>query len=335
MVVEQYPIESLAVSDPGIPTLTAVLDQDTMGKHVGPDVPRKAIRLQILKHHPGSRCTFEIVWETAEGRGDVVGKVYANDRSDVYRTMVEIMGSGFDLGGAYAIPRPLAYVPELRLLLQEKVSGLRAKQVFLTGSRCERERACIRCAEWLVKYHTTAPRSGMVVDSARDMESIQRWSCRIGTLGKPYASLAGQLSEHLEQGAPLASRRMITCPGHGSYNCNQIILAQARTIVLDWDTYDLADPCRDVARFLVSLQRLAFKYFESIHALDAEAEMFLRTYETLSPFKVRANLPWYRAFTCLKLAKYEVNRPVCTLREGIELLLREGLHVAGVGEIAR
>jgi len=49
------------------------------------------------------------------------------------------------------------------------------------------------------------------------------------------------------------------CAGHGSYNCNQIILTEERTITFDWDSYDVADPGRGVARFLVALQRLAFK----------------------------------------------------------------------------
>jgi hypothetical protein len=35
----------------------------------------------------------------------------------------------------------------------------------------------------------------------------------------------------------------------------------------------------------------------------------------------------YRALTCLRLAKYEANRPLETWAEGIEALLGEGLRV--------
>ena len=45
---------------------------------------------------------------------------------------------------------------------------------------------------------------------------------------------------------------------HGAYR-QQIILTEERTITFDWDSYDVADPGRGVARFLVALQRLAFK----------------------------------------------------------------------------
>jgi hypothetical protein len=85
-----------------------------------------------------------------------------------------------------------------------------------------------------------------------------------------------------------------------------------------------------VARFVVALQRLAFKYLGSIRALDAAVEVFLTTYQALVPFKIAAaNLAWYRAFTCLRLSKYEANRPVCTFRDGIEALLGEGLRTFG------
>ena len=145
-------------------------------------------------------------------------------------------------------------------------------------------------------------------------------------MGALFACQVKHLSKRLEEEAASANGREL-CAGHGSYNCNQIILAADRTITFDWDSYDVADPCRDVARFTVALQRLAFKYLGSIRALDPAVEVFLNTYKTLSPFEVDANLAWYRALTCLRLAKYEANRPVCTFREGIEALLSEGLRV--------
>src|SRR5205807_8653582 len=95
----------------------------------------------------------------------------------------------------------------------------------------------------------------------------------------------------------------------------------------DRDSRDGADPCRDVATFAGARQRLASKYMGSIRALDGIAEIFLKTYQTLSPFDVPANLPWYRALTCLRLSKYDATRPVCTSRDGIQALLSEGLRV--------
>jgi aminoglycoside phosphotransferase (APT) family kinase protein len=283
------------------------------------------LKFQILKHHPGSRCTFEIAMETANGWGWVVGKVYAVDRPDVYRTMQEIQRAGFGLQEELSIPQPLAYLPGLRLLLQEKVPGQRAKQVFLIGSERDGTKASVRCARWLAKFHALGPRSGDVSEPIGQLHSIARWSRSIAKLGQPLAAMAERLSRRLEEEVAEA-RGTARCAGHGSFNCNQIILTEDRTIAFDWDSYDLADPCRDVARFLVALQRLAFKYLGSIRALDGIAEVFLKTYQALSPFEVAENLPWYRALACLRLSFYEADRPVCILRDGIEALLSEGMR---------
>src|SRR2546422_6065147 len=328
---ESRAVPSTAIIDPGLPTLPEVFDPATIAEQLACVLPAhwgsvQDVQVRIVKHHPGSRCTFEIAARTARGERSLIGKVYASDRSDVYRAMGAIRRSGFGPEHAFSIPEPLAYVPELRLLLQEKVEGPRAKQIFLTGDEHDRVGAAERSARWLAKFHAIAPRSARVFDLSNHMDAVERWAQTVARLGEPFASQARKLFRRLEEGAASTNGREL-CAGQGSYNCNQIILTKDRTITFDWDGHDVADPSRDVARFIVALQRLALKYLGSIRALDAVAEVFLKTYQALNPVEISATLSLYRGLTCLRLAKYEANRPVCTLREGIEALLAEGLRV--------
>ena len=331
---ELQSIESREIWDPEIPTLSSVLDQATMRQCLRQVICRRCdateeIRFQILKHHPGSRCTLDIAFLTARGWDSLIGKVYAIDRPDVYHAMVAINQAGFQPEHLFSIPKPLAYIPDLRLLLQEKCQGRRAKEVFLTGNDGERTGAAERCAEWLAEFHAMGPRSGGVLEATNHLQSVARWSQRIANLGEPFPFMVGRLARLLEDGAVTLKAARV-CASHGSYNCNQIILAERRTIVFDWDSYAIADPCRDVARFLVALQRLGLKYRGSIRALDRAAEIFIETYEALNPCRIGENLLWYKALTCLILAKYEAHRPVCTFRDGIEALISEGLRALGV-----
>ena len=327
---QRFP-EAEVITDPGIPTLAEVFDSVTIAKCLRQARPDRweaieDIRFQLLKHHPGKRCTFEISLRAARTRTYLIGKVYAEDRADVYRAMDEIRQVGFGPGEELSIPQPIAYFPALRLLLQEKVEGPRAKETFLTGNEPARVEAAERSARWLAKFHSIAPRSGNVFDLSNNMDAVERWSQTVARLGEPFATQARKLFRRLEEEAASANGRE-PCAGHGSYTRNQIILTKDRTITFDWDGHDVADPSRDVARFLVALQRLAFKYLGSIRALDAVAEVFLKMYQALNPVEISATLSLYRGLTCLRLAKYEANRPVCTLREGIEALLAEGLRV--------
>jgi hypothetical protein len=321
----------MLITDPLLPTLAEAFEPATIAPYLGRIVGGDGtsihdMRIQVLKHHPGRRCTFEVSFRTSAGVQSLIGKVYAVDRCEVHRAMESIQRAGFGPEQEFSIPQPLACIPELRLLLQEKVEGPRAKLVFVQGGESDRAAASARAARWLAKFHAVAPRAGSSASLSEQLEPVERWSLRIAGLGEPFASPARRLARRIIERAA-STRTDCACAGHGSFSCHQIILADDRTVTFDWDSYDVADPCRDVARFVVGLQRLAVKYHGDNRALDASADVFLSTYRRYSPYDVASNLAWYRALTCLRLAKYEANRPVCTFPEGIEALLDEGLRV--------
>src|SRR3989442_13137492 len=125
--------ESFLVSDPGIPTLEKAFDPFVLGDELPEVFPSewgtiRNVRLQVLKHHPGNRCTFEIALGTTTGSHSLIGKVYATDRFDVYEAMERIRRAGFGEGQEFSIPRPHGYLPELHLILQEKVEGTRSEE---------------------------------------------------------------------------------------------------------------------------------------------------------------------------------------------------------------
>src|SRR5919202_1812114 len=111
-------------AEAAIPTLAAALDPAELGRRLdalGWDTSH-GIRVRVLEWKPASRCTFEIALPDAQGgeSRELIGKVYAEDRSDVYRAMEEIRQAGFGDEGEFGIPRPVAFVRHLRLLLYEK-----------------------------------------------------------------------------------------------------------------------------------------------------------------------------------------------------------------------
>src|SRR2546425_2264663 len=161
--------KSFLVSDPGIPTLEKAFDPVVLGEYLPEVLPSewgaiRNVRLQVLKHHPGLRCTFEIGLGTARGCSSLIGKVYATDRADVYEAMERIRRAGFGQDQEFSIPHPLGYLPELRLLLLEKVEGTRVGEVFLEGSDRDRAGAAERCARWLARFHAEAPKVGPVFE---------------------------------------------------------------------------------------------------------------------------------------------------------------------------
>jgi aminoglycoside phosphotransferase (APT) family kinase protein len=119
--------------------------------------------------------------------------------------------------------------------------------------------------------------------------------------------------------------------GHGSYSPAQLIFAEGRTVTFDWDGYDVADPARDVARFLAALRRLALGKLRFVRALDGAAEVFLRTYFTVGQPDVKRNLRFFLGDAYLTLAMHDLCRSGDRWQQKAEAMLDEGLLVAEMG----
>ena len=323
------------LGDPSIPTLATVLDPAELAKQLSQlSIPQwqwdasQGIQLRVIQWKKASRCTFEIALRTASGSQELIGKVYAEDRSDVYQTIREIRRAGFDSEAEFAIPRPVAFLAPLRLLLYEKAPGVRAKDFILSPKESDRSLAAERCARWLVRFHAIGPRLGRVFLLDDHLIALERCRRRLADLGRPVADKAGRLFEELKITASgLGSVELR--PGHGVYTASQVILVGDRTVTIDWDTYCVADPCRDVARFVIELQRLALKKLGSIHALEGAAEVFLKTYIGAGGPAVSTRLPFQKAATCLERADHDVDKQDRGWRERAEVMLDEGLRVLG------
>jgi phosphotransferase family enzyme len=284
------------------------------------------IRLRVLRWKRASRCTFEIALPTARGWQELIGKVYAEDRSDVYRTMEEMRHAGFGPEAEFGIPRAVAFLTPLRLLLYEKAPGNRARKTIVQASGPESAHAAERCAQWLACFHARAPRSGRVFHLDDQLRSLDRAWRGLAELGSPLAEKAGRLFEQVNAAARELGDGDL-CAGHGTYTPGQVLVAEGRTVTVDWDTYHVADPSHDVARFLVELKRMGLKYFRSTHAFDGAAGVFLKTYAATSRSDVTRRLPFQEAAICLDRAKNDVDKQGPGWCEKAEAMLDEGLRV--------
>jgi len=319
------------INDPAIPTLALVLNPVELGEHLSALLPLQTkglnhLQVQVLRHHVGKRCVVEVTWRRGEESLSLIGKVYAKDRSDVYRVMEAIRRAGFAPHEEFSIPRPIAYLPSLQLLLQERVDGRQATESFLSDDKSERTAAADRCARWLARFHTIGPRMGPSFPLNDHLLFIERCYLRLASLGEPFANKAGELFKRLEATAS-DLQHIEMCIVHGDYSHHQLFLAEGRTVTVDWDDYSLADPSYDVARFIVGLQQLALRCLGSIRALDGPAEAFLRTYVATGLSDVSTHVAFQKAAICLEHAKHDVHKQAPGWLEKAKATLDEGLRI--------
>jgi len=262
---------------------------------------------------------------TTSGSYSLIGKVYGEDRSDVYRAMEEIVRAGFGPEEEFAIPRPVAFLAPLRLLLYEKAPGTRSTVSILNPTGSERVLAAERCARWLARFHARGPRTGRLVRLKDQLSFLEGCWRSLADLGWPFGDKAGRLFDHLNAAA-LRLGGVEMCAGHGMYTCGQVLLADGRTVTVDWDTYRVADPSYDVARMLVGFRRLGLKHFGSIGSLDGAGEVFLKTYVAAGRSVVAGHLAFQKAAICLERAKRDLDKQTRGWRERAEAMLDEGLR---------
>ena len=282
-----------------------------------------AMRLRVLKAHK-DRCTFEVSLDTEHGWQSLIGKVHEGDRSDVFEAMQSIVDSGFGPTAEFAIPRPLSYVPSLHVLLEEKVHGTQAKEIFLNGALDERLATAKRCGGWLARFHAGAPRQGHLAELSEYLVQIRYWAQQIRSSGGPLGIKAALLLRKLEAAIP-AEGSFEPCAGHGSYMPEHVMLSGPRTVTIDLDEYDVADPARDVAWFIVSLERLGLKKWGSLRAHDRSVDAFLDAYVASAPRDATKHLPFYKAAECLHRALRDLRKRIPPIPEWTELMLDEGL----------
>jgi aminoglycoside phosphotransferase (APT) family kinase protein len=323
------------IDDPAIPTLHAVLDPAALREHLFRSLPSQAMgveQLQVypLRHHVGKRCVVEITMQMRQGSLALIGKVYAKDRSDVYKVMEEISRAGFGPSEEFRIPQPTAYLQSLQLLLQQKVEGRPATESFLSDDESDREAAAERCAHWLARFHAIAPPLGPSFELGTYLVLLEQWFHRLALLGEPFADKARTLYKRLEATAS-ELQRTERCTIHGDFSHHQVIFGQNSTVTVDLDNYKLADPARDLAHFMVGLKRLALRCLGSIKALDDPAEIFLSTYAAAHRSDRTTQLGFQKAAICLEHAKHDVHKRASGWRETAEVTLDEGLRILEVG----
>lgn len=329
--------------DPGISTLAEVFDPMALAKHLrsvslyecNEGGVKEVQIIRVLRHHLGRRCTLEIRLRTAAGWHSLIAKIYRKNRSDIFQAMQGIQQSGFGPKDDFSIPQPVAYLSSLRCLVQEKVEGTPADEIFRTGDEQSRTAAAERCALWLARFHALAPKVGPISQPYDHINSnsMRRCSREIGKQGGSLADRAAQLLQRLEN-ASTSLRAVELRPGHGSYSAAQVILAQGRTAGFDWDRFCVADPAHDAGRFLAALRHWALDRLGSIRALDGAAKVFTKSYLAAGQPNAEGNLRFFEAAGCFKWTKHILCHGAPHWRDNADAMLAEGLAVLD-GEAAR
>jgi aminoglycoside phosphotransferase (APT) family kinase protein len=325
-------------NDPALPGLATALDSLTMRHTLAGTLPdcrsgaMHLLRCQVtpLRYRPGRRCTLHLkLWlrDTTTGiltSRTLYGKIYHDfaKAASVYGEMRLLADSAPVQEGQVGLAQPVAFLPELPLILQEPVEGTPLDLLLgrmggpATAGDPRGWSGVLRAASALAALHTVGLTTGRQRPIAAELRRFEHRVARVALvdpilsrrMGKLVAALLDRLIRLPEWDAEISLV-------HGDCKPSQFLLSPTQVALLDFDHCGMADPATDVGVFLATLRQLSVKQWLKARgsaAADARSrwlqtleQAFLSEYCLASgrdeSFRLRAT--WYEAVALLRKAR--------------------------------
>jgi hypothetical protein len=314
--------------DPVLQSLELALNPDQMLPFVAQaagldpdDVASYGCAPEVVTHKRGRRCAIRYGLSrcasprTTNAPPPVFGKMYGSRRraTRMYEQTEALRASGVS-----SVPACLLLVRPLRLVLQECVSGVDLGTLLADP---EAQEPLALAAQWLAGLHASPPLPGLKgVPPSRGLEKAHRWCTEIEGLmasGGTALSHARDGLSNAEKAARLYAPAMI----HRDYYYAHVLWNGTQIWVVDFDELSIGDPALDVGHFLAQLEYEAYRRTGRPDAFAEHCALFTRTYQERASSDLLPRLPFYRAYTFLKLARKEASRQRGDWRGSVRVLL--------------
>jgi hypothetical protein len=273
------------------------------------DIRIQACQPTVLNYKPGSRCTirYDLGYADADsGKGwptIAIAKVYRAQKGEqAYGGMVALWHSPLSSSQVVGIAEPLAYIPELKLLVQTALGEEQTLEELLRATLPNDDPAAYRRLEGFVRA-TAVGLAELHLSGARTSESTT-WDDRITTIPEAIERIAAVAPDVAEAVQPLFERLQQRAasypadplvPSHGTFDSDQVLIAQERIGFIDFDSFCMAEPALDVGHFRAAIMDSGMKLIddETLHdpvarwayldRLNQLGEVFLAEYESRAP----------------------------------------------------
>jgi hypothetical protein len=268
------------------------------------DLRIASARPRMLRCNPGSRATlrYDLTYPPeAAGRGwpaMVVAKTHHGAKGrHAWDAMRVLWDSPLAAGGAVRLAEPLAWVEELKVLVQGPVPVDRTlAQLLRRGiadpdgpAAGELPGALALTAGALAALHRSGLQHGRTRTLEQELDEAAGVADRLAVPVPALAGATGPLVAALTRLAAGGPDGLV--PSHRSFRPGQILLSGDGVGVIDFDGFGMAEPAMDVAMFRADLKdtgmlvRSASGVDDEVLAgrLEALADEFTRRYAALVP----------------------------------------------------
>ena len=291
--------------DPAMPNLPSAADPATMARVLlGLDEPAAqafaaAGRLDVerVRYVPEIGAILRYTIDTGAGSVTIYGKVQPGDRGlRTHRVVGGLWQAAKQYEGLIYLPRPLGFVDDFGLLLEESIPG---KPVGGNRMSTEFGLAAFAAAEAAAVIHESGvPADGEVFRIESELGRLDRVTQQFVQVHPRAAFLLSDLVAHMRHHVR-STPEEDWLPTHGDLKYDQFIHHNGKLTLLDFDYFASAETSYDLGKFCAYLIPSLPDDWEESLAAEEMRLLFLRRYQELRPY---ATVQRFAIYEALQLA---------------------------------
>jgi hypothetical protein len=296
--------EKLPVDDPALSTLgqnQKAGSKDDLAQRALALTTNEFVQQRIVPSLPAwglngyADCSTAVLQNTGTGRltlryvfgpNVVIAKMFSDHLgSQSFETTVRLWNSGFNRDSRYQVPEPIAFFPDVNLLLMRQAPGIPVAAALEPDRGNELVGYCSKAAQWLAELHRS---SALFGTAETEVQSLKLF--RLATRLVKAASLRPEQLDMLRDLLDLISGRIHALSSrrslvqtHGRYHHDHVFVSNAATVVIDLDRCCPSDPAKDVAEFISVLRNASFIRGLDMACVEKATDAFLREYLAVVP----------------------------------------------------
>lgn len=291
------------------------------------DLSIAGVEVRHLRYKPGSRATVVYGMQYAPEHADrgwpsiTVAKTYSGDKGqNAYDGMAALWNSGLSSGEIVTLAEPLAYIPELKVLVQGPIFEDQTLEDLLKSAVAagtpaalgELETFMAKTADGLAALHGSGVAYGEVITWEDELAEVREVIARLAAMAPELADAAEPLLTHLEALAADAPPDPIL-PAHRAFRPAQVLIYQGTIGFIDFDGFGQSEPALDLSRFTRKTRALGMDAAnidpnspagaERLRQMEGVCEAFLARYESHRPAS-RERIALWETLDLLTLVLY-------------------------------
>lgn len=324
------------------------------------DIRIQSCEPKVMRYKPGSRCTilYRLAYapEDAErGWPDiVVAKTYQGDKGRVaYDGMRVLWDSALARSGEVALAAPLAFVPDMNVLVQGPIREEQTlKDLLGSALRAGTPEALAELNDYmrktagaLAKLHSLAAGVGEVRTLEEEFAEVREMDERLSAVIPEMSGATAPLLARLEEVAAAHPADPLV-PTHGTFRPAQVLLNKGQIGFIDFDGFCQAEPALDLALYLGKIHDIGLsaggddddedgatmdreQMLARLAQTEAICEEFLAEYERHAPVS-RQRVALWEALDLLTLVQHCWTKVKPARLKANMLLLERHLQTSGL-----